>query len=157
MPDAAVLAAITDEMLLDFGVHDPAGLRVEVEALPAPDLPRPQVGPAPAATLEKGEAVLATWRQLIDDGSMQSGEPYMAATARPAVIRLSAANAANLGIADGEPVTISTQSGALTLPALVTDMPSGIVWAPANSAVNLLAELGVTAGDTVRVSVGRAS
>jgi NADH-quinone oxidoreductase subunit G len=88
---------------------------------------------------------------------MQSGEPYMAATARPAVIRLSAANAADLGIADGEPVTISTQSGALTLPALITDMPSGIVWAPANSGVNLLAELGVTAGDTVRVSVGRAS
>ncbi len=157
MTDAAVLAAIADEMLLDFGVSDPQALRTEVEALPVPEAPAPTVSAEPKTPLATGEAVLASWRQLIDDGSMQSGEPYMAATARPAVIRLSPTNASDLGVADGDPISISTDAGSMTLPALVTDMPSGIVWAPANSGVNVLADLGVTAGDTVRVSVGRAS
>ena len=37
-----------------------------------------------------GEAVLATWSQLLDAGRLQDGEPYLAGTARPAVARLSA-------------------------------------------------------------------
>ena len=94
---------------------------------------------------------------LIDDGSMQAGEPYMRATARPPVVRISPANAADLGIGDGDPVTITGDIGQLTLPALLTDMPSGVVWVPANSGTNVLAELGVTSGDTVRVTVGRMS
>ncbi len=157
MTDAAVLAAITDEMLLDFGVSDALGLRAEVETLPVPEAQAPTVSPEPTAALATGEAILATWRQLIDDGSMQSGEPYMAATGRPAVIRLSPTNASDLGVADGDHVSISTDEGSLTLPVLITDMPSGIVWAPANSGVNVLADLHASAGDTVRVSVGRAS
>ena len=88
---------------------------------------------------------------------MQAGEPYLAATARPAVLRISPTNAADLGIADGDDVTLSGAIGTLTLPALLTDMPTGVVWVPANSGTNVLAELGVTSGDTVRVSVGRTS
>ena len=52
---------------------------------------------------------------------------------------------------------LTGQIGSLTLPALVTDMPAGIVWVPGNSGTNVVCELGVTGGDTVRVSVGRAS
>ncbi|MEZ5186765.1 MAG: NADH-quinone oxidoreductase subunit G [Candidatus Nanopelagicales bacterium] len=158
LADAAVLAAIADEMLVDFAPSDPAGLRAEmadqaapaVEAAPRPEAPR-------HVHLEAGEAVLATWHQLVDDGSMQAGEPYLAATSRPAVVRVGPANAADLGIADGDEVTITGTIGSVTLPALVTDMPAGVVWLPANSGTNLLAALGVSGGDTVRVSVGRAS
>ena len=32
-----------------------------------------------------GQALLATWHQLLDAGRMQDGEPYLAGTARPAV------------------------------------------------------------------------
>ena len=158
LSDARVLAAIADEMLEDFGPADPVALRAESEtAEPAgrPDVPQvPAAGPRETAA---GEAILATWRQLVDDGSMQAGEPYLAATARPAVVRIGPANAADLGVEDGDLITVTGQIGSLTLPALVTDMPAGVVWVPGNSGTNVVSELGVTGGDTVRVSVGRAS
>ncbi len=158
LSDAGVLAAIADEMLQDFGPADPIALRAEAStAQPATRPDRPQVGAVGARETGVGEAVLATWRQLVDDGSMQAGEPYLAATARPAVIRIGPANAADLGISDGDPVTLTGTIGSVTLPALITDMPAGIVWAPTNSGANLVADLGVTSGDTVRVSVGRTS
>ncbi len=158
LSDAGVLAAIVDEMLLDFGSADPIALRAEAStSQPATRPERPQVTAGGVRETAAGEAVLSTWRQLVDDGSMQAGEPYLAATARPAVIRIGPANAADLGISDGDPVTLTGTIGAVTLPALITDMPAGIVWAPANSGTNLVADLGVSSGDTVRVSVGRTS
>jgi NADH-quinone oxidoreductase subunit G len=157
LSDAAVLGAIVDEMLEDFGPTDPASLRLQLRALPAGAAQAPQVAASGLVQTGPGEAILSTWHQLIDDGAMQAGEPYMRATARPPVIRISPGNAADLGIADGDEVTITGAIGSLTLPALLTDMPSGVVWVPANSGTNVLAELGVTSGDTVRVNVGRVS
>ena len=158
LSDAGVLAAIADEMLQDFGPADPIALRAEAStAQPATRPDRPSVAGAGARETSAGEAVLSTWRQLVDDGSMQAGEPYLAATARPAVVRIGPANAADLGISDGDPVTLTGTTGSVTLPALITDMPAGVVWAPGNSGANLVADLGVTSGDTVRVSVGRTS
>ncbi len=158
MTDAAVLAAIADEMLVDFGPVDTAAWPAQPDAPPrAIDAGAPPAQTTASDRLAAGEAVLSTWRQLIDDASMQAGEPYLAATARPAVVRVSPSNAADLGIADGDHVTITGASGSVTLPALITDMPSGVVWLPANSGTNVVADLGVVDGDTVRVSVGRAS
>ena len=152
LTDASVLSAISDEMLLE--PHDePIALGAMAQSRPA----APRLSPAEPARLAPGEAVLATWHQLLDDGSMQAGEPYMAATARPPVVRVSPANASDLGISDGDPVTVTGDIGSLTLPALVTDMPSGIVWVPMNSGTNVVSALGVASGDTVRVSVGRVS
>ena len=157
LSDAGVLAAIVDEMLEDFGQVDAASLRAEIAALPAGPTTAARVAPEAAAQTGPGEAILATWHQLLDDGVMQAGEPYMAATARPPVLRISPANAADLGIADGDEVTITGGLGSMTLPALLTDMPAGVVWVPANSGTNVLAQVGATSGDTVRVSVGRMS
>ena len=70
-----------------------------------------------------GEAVLAGWRMLLDDGRLQDGEPHLAGTARPPVARLSAATAAEIGAADGDLVTVRTDRGAITLPLAITDMP----------------------------------
>ena len=152
LTDASVLSAISDEMLLE--PHDePIALGAMAQSRPA----APRLSPAEPARLAPGEAVLVTWHQLLDDGSMQAGEPYMAATARPPVVRVSPANASDLGISDGDPVTVTGDIGSLTLPALVTDMPSGIVWVPMNSGTNVVSALGVASGDTVRVSVGRVS
>jgi NADH-quinone oxidoreductase subunit G len=152
LTDASVLSAISDEMLLE-PQDEPIALGAMAQSRPA----APRLSPAEPARLAPGEAVLATWHQLLDDGSMQAGEPYMAATARPPVVRVSPANASDLGISDGDPVTVTGDIGSLTLPALVTDMPSGIVWVPMNSGTNVVSALGVASGDTVRVSVGRVS
>jgi NADH-quinone oxidoreductase subunit G len=77
--------------------------------------------------------VLATWRALLDLGRGQDGEPYLAGTARPSVARMSAATAAEAGVADGARVTVSTARGSVTLPVAVTDMPDRTVWVPTNS------------------------
>ena len=77
--------------------------------------PRP---PAPAAAPASGQAVLATWHHLLDDGPLQDGDGHLAGTARPPVVRISKGTAADLGVADGDAVTVGTERGAITLPAL---------------------------------------
>jgi NADH-quinone oxidoreductase subunit G len=105
-------------------------------------------GPAPAPAA--GQAVLATWRQLIDKGSLQVDEPHLAGTARPVVARLSAATA------NGFPtVKVSTDRGSITLPVEVSDLPDGVVWLPANSAGSQVrASLGAGHGSLVAISGG---
>ena len=56
--------------------------------------------------------MLASWRQLLDSGVMQDGEPHLAATARPTVAMVSAKTAAGLG----DTVTVTGPAGSLTLP-----------------------------------------
>jgi NADH-quinone oxidoreductase subunit G len=90
-----------------------------------------------------GHALLATWHSLLDAGRMQDGEPNLAGTARQAVARMSAATAAEAGVADGGKVTVATERGAITVPVHVTDMPDRVVWLPTNSAgCAVRAELG---------------
>jgi NADH-quinone oxidoreductase subunit G len=104
-----------------------------------------------------GEAVHATWRQLLDRGLLQDGDPFLGATARSAVARLSPATASSVGVADGAEVTISTDTGSVTLPLVVTAMPDGVVWLPANSDGSTpRATLGAGHGDVVRISGGAA-
>ena len=101
--------------------------------------------------------MLATWRHLLDEGVLQRGEEALAATARPAVARLSPATAADLGVADGEPVTVSSEHGSLALPVAVTEMVDGVVWVPTNSAGSTVhATLRVGAGALVGVRAGGA-
>ena len=66
-------------------------------------------------------------------GRLQDGEPHLAGTAHQPVARLSAATAAEIGAAEGDLVTVSTDRGAITLPLVITDMPDGTVWLPLNS------------------------
>ena len=94
-----------------------------------------------------GEAVLAGWRMLLDDGRLQDGEPHLAGTARTPVARLSAETAAEIGAADGDAVTVSTSRGSITLPLAITDMPDRVVWLPLNSPGSAVhRQLGVTPG-----------
>jgi NADH-quinone oxidoreductase subunit G len=110
--------------------------------------------PTPAA----GEAVLATWHHLLDDGRLQEHEPHLAGTRRPAVLRLSAQTAAGIGAAAGSDVTVSTDLGSITLPLAVTDLPERVVWLPTLSeGSHVHATLGVGAGAVVRISAGEGS
>jgi NADH-quinone oxidoreductase subunit G len=86
---------------------------------------------------------------------MLDGEPYLRATARPATIRLPAATIRRLGVVEGEPVTLRTEAGAVTLPAETADLPDGVAWAPQHSgAVPLRVALGAGAGSLVSVTAG---
>jgi NADH-quinone oxidoreductase subunit G len=100
-----------------------------------------------------GQAVLATWRQLIDDSSLAVDEPALAGTARPAYVRCNAATAQRLGLTAGEPATVRTERGAITLPVVFADLPDGVVWLPTNSPGSHVREmLGVGHGDLVGVT-----
>ena len=99
------------------------------------------------------DIVLATWRQLLDSGRMQDGEPSLAGTARPVVARMSAATAAKAGVADGDKVTIATDRGSVTVPVDVVPMADRVVWLPATGLPGqrstIRAELGAGHGSTV--------
>ena len=61
------------------------------------------------------------------------------------------------GAVDGGEVTLATDTGSLTLPLVVTAMPDGVVWLPANSDGSTpRATLGAGHGDVVRISGGAA-
>ena len=148
--DLQVLNVVADEMDVHLGLPDAAAARRELAGLGQWEGPRPLAPSLPAAVRRppgSGEAILATWHQLLDAGRMQDGEPFLAGTARPVSARLSAATAAEIGAADGDKITISTERGAITVPAEVTVMPDRVVWLPANSAgCAVRRELGADAG-----------
>jgi NADH-quinone oxidoreductase subunit G len=140
--DLDVLAALADEMDVHLGLPDAASARRELTMLtqsvalsPAPSAAseRAPVSPASLQHPGAGEALLATWHNLLDAGRMQDGEPNLAGTARAAVARMSAATAAEAGTADGGKVTVATRHGAITVPVEIADMPDRVVWLPANS------------------------
>ncbi|MEN3223512.1 NADH-quinone oxidoreductase subunit G [Mycolicibacterium porcinum] len=158
IPDLRVLHYLADEIGVDLGLSGPEAADTELARLgtwTGPRIAEPSAGPGTAPAPGPGQAVLASWRLLLDAGRLQDGEPYLAGTAVSPVVRLSPATAAELGVASDDPVTVSTDRGAVTLPLTVTEMPDRVVWLPANSPGSAIhRQLGVTAG--AQVSVGRA-
>lgn len=176
LPDHRVLNAIAEEMGLWFGLFDVETVRREMAAVderlarsggsgttttttttttpttPAPKTPQPASTPC---TPPAGHAVLATWRMLLDAGRLQDGEPHLAGTARKPVARLSRDTARELGVATGDPLTVSTDRGSITLPCAITRMPHRVVWLPQNSPGSTVnATLAAAAGDVVRIARG---
>jgi NADH-quinone oxidoreductase subunit G len=101
-----------------------------------------------------GQAILSTWRHLLDKGTLQEGEPYLAATARVAVIRVSPTTAQNLNLIDGGIGIISCCGESAVAPVIVTvGMAEGVIWAPANSEGS---SLNIPSGCVVDVQVGSA-
>ncbi len=154
--DLYVLGAIADQMDVHLGLPDAAAARAELAALGSWRGPRPEPpvvttawpGVPPAPRVE-GTGILdvrlASWHQLLDSGRMQDGEPSLAGTARPAVARMSAATAAEAGVADGDKVTVATDRGSVTVPAEIAPMADHVVWLPA---------AGLPGGATIRAELG---
>uniref|UniRef100_UPI003B66FEEA molybdopterin dinucleotide binding domain-containing protein n=1 Tax=Rhodococcus sp. O3 TaxID=3404919 RepID=UPI003B66FEEA len=160
LPDQRVLDALAAEMGTRLGVPDAESARRELDLLGPWEGQRPADPATETETVEPpragpGEAILTGWRMLLDAGRMQDGEPYLAGTARPPVVRLSAATAAEIGASDGDAVTVSTDRGAVTLPLAITEMPDRVVWLPLNSPGSAVhRQLGIGSGGLVRIRVG---
>jgi len=158
MPDLRVLKTLADELGVDLGFAGAAEAADELAGIGRWDGPRPVTQPVVAPdipSLDAGEAVLAGWRMLLDAGRLQDGEPHLAGTARPPVVRLSAATAAGIGAADGATVTVSNGRGSISLPLDITDMPDQVVWLPLNSVGSEVHDrLAVTTGAVVRIEAG---
>lgn len=141
LPDARVLRGIADELgkalqpvpTSDELNHDFGDLTVEPS-------PRPD------------GVVLATWKQLIDDGRCQDGSPAYRATARPSVLKANAATLEAAGIEPGGHATIRGAGGEATFPVVLEPtMVDGVVWAPTNNGQHLGA-LGLQHGSVMELA-----
>ncbi|RQW87129.1 molybdopterin dinucleotide binding domain-containing protein, partial [Micromonospora globispora] len=161
MTDGRVLDALAAQLDVRLGTGDVMSVRRELGGLPPTRVRRPSapsVEPAAVPQPGAGEAVLATWHQLLDLGSLTDGDEHLLGTARPPVVRLGKGTAEAIGVADGDPVTVGTDRGAITLPAAITEMPDGVVWLPTNSPGSTVRRsLGATSGTVVRIAASRAT
>ncbi len=134
--DHRALDMLASEMGEFLGTRTVAEIRSELEALGAWSGPRPSgpsTDPGEVPSLVEGSLVLATWRNLLDKGSLQDGEPYLAGTAPSPVARLSAATAEAIGVAEGDTVTVSAGTVTVTVPVGLAEMADHVVWLPTNS------------------------
>nr|BFE85639.1 NADH-quinone oxidoreductase subunit G [Planobispora longispora] len=100
MSDLRVISSIADHMDVHLGLPDPAAARRELGSIGAwrgARVEAPRVTFRSGTAPQAGEALLATWHQLLDDGRLQAGEPYLAGTARAAEALLSPVTAAEAG------------------------------------------------------------
>jgi NADH-quinone oxidoreductase subunit G len=153
-----VLDLLAAEMDVHLGLRDLASARAELASLGPWDgavAAAPDVAPGDPAQPTANQAVLATWRLLLDNGRLQDGEPFLAGTATKPVARLSAATAAEIGVTDGGDVVVSTAAGQITLPVHVAEMPDRVVWLPADSQSSTVHEsLHVGSGAVVQIARG---
>ncbi|MFI9649884.1 NADH-quinone oxidoreductase subunit G [Streptomyces sp. NPDC052040] len=154
--DARVLHMLADAMDVHLGLPDLRTIRTELDRLGPWQGPRAanplEIGgqlPRPAA----GEAVLAGHRLLLDRGRLQDGDEALAGTRHAARARVSPATAAEAGIRDGDPLSVTGPEGTVELPVQITEMPDRVVWLPLNSTGGGVAsDTGALPGDLVRIS-----
>jgi len=157
LPDLRVLHLLAAEMGVGLGLPDARSAARELASLGRADadvarIGAPRVAPAVPAEAGPGQALLASWHLLIDDGRLLDGEQYLAGTARPSVAIISAATAAEVGVAEGESLRVATATGAITLPVQIGAIVDRVVWLPAHSPGSWISELGVAAGGLVELS-----
>jgi NADH-quinone oxidoreductase subunit G len=161
LPDGRVLQGLADEMDVDLRLPTPEAARAELAALGTSRRPVEGIGldvkPPAAPSLGENQAVLASWRQLLDVGTLQRDEPELAGTARTPVARISAGTAAGLGLGAGDRLTVSGALGSVNLPVRITVMPDQVVWLPMRApGSEIRTALGTGPGGVVRLSGGAA-
>ncbi|HLS64758.1 MAG TPA: molybdopterin dinucleotide binding domain-containing protein, partial [Ruania sp.] len=156
MSDAKVLDMVAEVAGIDLGTRTVTDTYAELAEFPGWDGPRheaPAVEAGPLPEPGAGNAVLATWRLMLDAGRGQDGEPHLAGTAHRPVAMLSAATAAEAGVQAGDSVVVSSPTGSLELPVVLAAMPDGVVWLPQHSrGSSVYRSLGVGAGAVVALA-----
>ena len=152
--DGRVLNALAEELDVDLGLPTVEAARAELLQLgvAATRAAAPTTKAAAPVHLGAGEALLATWHEVIDAGRMQDGDEHLAGTAKPVAARISVETARRVGVADGELLSISTDTGALVVAVAIDLLPDDVVWLPTNARGSAVrATLGSAAGSTVRL------
>ena len=153
--DLRILSMIADELGKSISLGTVANAAKELASIGNWDgqaVSTPNVAANTAHEITGDQAVLTSWRRLLDLGTLQKGEENLAGTARRTVAVISPKRAAALGAVDGELLKISNNNGWVMLPALIENIHDDAVWAPRNSAGSqLLANLGVAHNSVVTV------
>ena len=135
--DLRILSMLADEMGKPINLPTVAKAANELASLKDWDGARAPFAPHASISLKQpteNQALLTSWRLLLDQGSLQSNEPNLAGTAHPSVVVISQDRAERLGVANGDLVRVSNEHGSITLPAEIGDIDFRSVWIPRNSA-----------------------
>ena len=152
--DAYVLSILSDAMGTPINLTGSKAAAKEIAAVGSWDGARATFTATQSKNLHEG-VILATWRHLLDNGSLQANEPNLAGTARKNLARVSAKLANELGVKNGDLVTVSTDRGSLALPIEVSEILDGVIWLPRNGVgAESLRILGALNGDGVKVRKG---
>ena len=128
MRDARVLAVLAAELGVGGLLSEASALHAELAEFVSWEGARTASPEVASGAVEAGPGLLlATWRPLLEPTVLQSGEPYLAATARPQEVWLSSAAAAALGAVEGQMITVSGASGSVAAPLVVTEVADGTV------------------------------
>jgi NADH-quinone oxidoreductase subunit G len=153
--DVRILSALADVMDESIMLGTVTATAREIAQLGKWDGARVEftpVAPGTAASASGDQAILTSWRRLLDMGTLQRGEENLAGTRRQTVAVISEKRAGSLGVVTGDQLRISNSEGSITLPALVEDIHDDAVWIPRNSfGSQALVSLNAVHGDLVTV------
>ncbi|MDR0435518.1 MAG: NADH-quinone oxidoreductase subunit G [Propionibacteriaceae bacterium] len=152
-PDVRVLAAISQALGSNLGFHTTAAALASYDAL-SRWFPNQQMLPAITAAdpppSVPGNAILASWRQLVDDAAILDGATALRDAAPAAVARMSQATAAATGLNDGAIAQIGAGGTWWRGPVQVTPgMVDGVVWVPTLSDTATHGRLNALPGERV--------
>jgi NADH-quinone oxidoreductase subunit G len=154
--DVRILSMLADEIGKPINLATVKSARNEFESIGNWDGSKNSMKPVAAASVintSGDEAVLNSWRNLLDKGSMQDGEDNLAGTARKSVVVISSARAKALGVSENDLVRVSNDYGAVTLPCSINDIEDSSVWLPRNSqSSQLIRNLGTVSNSIVKVA-----
>lgn len=152
-PDHRVLTMLADAMETPIALGTIEAVRNDIDQLGSWDGERvaaPTHTPVDPREVGTGQAILASWHQLVDAGALQIAERYLAGTAKAPVARVSVTTANAHGVTDGDLIEVRTETGSITLPVAITPMSDRVVWLPLKSHDSLVyTTLGAQAGDVV--------
>jgi len=153
--DVRILSMIADALGESIMLGTVTAAAREFNQLGKWDGARVQLTPVAAGTVQSvsgNDALLTSWRRLLDMGTLQKGEDNLAGTRRPTVAVISPKRAQSIGVESGAQVRVSNAHGSITIPVLVEDIHDDAVWLPRNSfASQTLASLNAVHGDVVTV------
>ena len=153
--DLRVLSMLAEEMGRPINLPTVAAASKEIAALGRWDGNRAVFAPSAAIAPKvpsENQAILTSWRNLLDEGTLQSGEPNLAGTAKKSECVISSDRAERLRIKDGDLIRVSNESGSITLPARIGDIDFRAIWIPRNSKGSRpLVELGSSSHSLVTV------
>jgi NADH-quinone oxidoreductase subunit G len=158
MSDLRVLAALADGLGTDLGIRTSAQARAELAELgpwAGNRVPAPVIQAGQVSTASETTAILATWRLALDASRALDNAPFLSATRRRPVARLSPRTAEAAEVTSR--VVISNDSGSLTFDVSIEpEMMDGVIWVPRRAPGQVVSEhLAAAAGELVSIGPPR--
>ncbi len=154
--DVRILSMLADEMGKSINLPSVSAARKEIASLGNWEGAATKMNSSIAVSEIKvgaDEAVITSWRNLLDKGSLQEGEDNLAGTARATTAVISQKRADALSVKSGELIRVSNSYGAITLPCMIADIDDALIWLPRNSTnAQLIKVLGTVGNSVVKVS-----